>query len=263
MTDGYFSTETDVNGQPYNNYVKFIYPSDLDLDCGKYSINIKFNQKTLVDAETILSQKEDFDVYMPDNYYSEKESWQYYPLVTIDSNHFSTGNIEILVNATSKLIYSVSGGYFVDDPTTNNRSRYVYPGDLGLDYGNYNVVVRFNETVLKNVNIDVLEFEPTKNPKLELYFDVYTQYLRDDNIAYIYLPREATGKLSIKYNDHIFDVDYSKGRANHTINSWNVQYLGNTNVTVTYVGDDFGTLTASEILTVFPDSQSSCICQCW
>lgn len=252
ITDGYFSSEIDENGGNYNKYFKYIYPTDLGLDCGKYNIQVKFNQDILIDAYSTLKEKDDFDIYIPENYYNEKDSWQYYPLIIIDSNHFNNGNLEILINNTLKLSYLVSNGYFEEDPTTNNRSRYVYPQNLGLDYGNYNISVKFNETVLKQVNLDVLEFEPTKNPKLELYFGSYTQHLRDDNMAYIYLPREATGKLTIKYNDHLFDVDYSKGYAYHTIYSWNVQYLGETTVTVTYTGDDFGTLTTSEILTVTP-----------
>ena len=96
------------------------------------------------------------------------------------------------------------------------------------------------------------EREPTTNPKVELYFDLYTVNLPADNIAHIYLPWEATGTLNIRFNNVDENITYSNGRAQYYMPSWNLNHLGENKVTVTYTGDDFGTLTATETVIVVP-----------
>ncbi len=255
LTDGHFAVEEDENGT-YNIYSKSICPDDLALDYGEYEIKVKFEGNMLIDDKVTLNEKEDFDIYISNPYYCEQEYWNMASFIIIDSNNVKNGTLEVFVNGTRKMNYNVLNGCFEGTADSGNRSRYLSASDLLDDYGTYDIKITFTENgaakVLKEENVLVAEFEPTANPKLELGFYSYVQYLRNDNTAYIYLPREAKGKLTISYNDHVFDVSYSKGYAVHTIYAWNVQYLGETTFTATYVGDDFGTLTARETIIVTP-----------
>lgn len=255
LTDGYFSVEEDENGTYYIRS-KYICPDDLALDYGEYDIKVTFEGNTLVDDKVTLNEKEDFEIYLLNPYYCEQDYWNVPSFIIIDSNNMKNGTLEVSVNGTRKMSYNVVNGCFEEIADCSNRSRYLSASDLLDDYGTYNIKITFNENgtdiVLKDENVLVAEFEPTVNPKLELGFYSYVQYLRNDNIAYIYLPREAKGKLTLSYNDHVFDVPYSRGYAEHMINAWNVQYLGETTFTATYVGDDFGTLTTTETIIVTP-----------
>jgi hypothetical protein len=256
LTDGYFSCEDDGYGGSYNRYYEYIYPTNLSLDCGNYNIKVNFNGDTLIDNDVLLKEKDDFDIYLFNIYYCDEDYWDAPSFIIIDSNHANTGTLEVLVNGTKKIAYNVTNGNFDYIPDCRNVSRYIAPSDILDDYGTYNIKITFTENdmtkVLKDEIVSVIGPEPTTDPKLEMtfYFDI--QYLRADNVAYIYLPREATGNLTISYNNHKFDVPYSKGYAVHEIKAWNVQYLGETVITATYVGDDFGTLTTNGTIIVTP-----------
>lgn len=257
ITNGYFSIEDDGYGGTYEKYFKQIYPADLGMDLGKYNVKVKYNQKTLIDTSVSLNEKDDFDIFMQNPYYCEGEYWSSPSFIAIDSNHNNTGTLEILVNGVKKASYAVNRGSFEEIADCSNKSRYLAASDLLSDYGTYDIKITFTENgtarTLKNEKVTVAEFEPTADPKLELYFDLYTVNIPADNIAHIYLPREATGKLTISYNDVVNKtVDYSKGQATHYINSWELNHLGENTITVTYTGDDFGTLTATEKVIVVP-----------
>ena len=257
ITNGYFSVEDDGYGGTYEKYFKQIYPEDLGLDLGNYNVKVNYNQKTLIDASVSLKEKEDFDIYLSNPYYCEIDYWSSPSFIVIDSNHLNTGTLEILVNGTRKVSYAVTNGSFEEIEDCSSKSRYLAASDLMDGYGTYNIKIIFTQDgtakTLKDENVVVAEFEPTTDPKLELYFDLYTVNLPADDIAHIYLPREATGTLTISYNNVInHTVDYSKGYATHYMHSWDMNHLGENIVTVTYTGDDFGTLTATETVIVIP-----------
>lgn len=251
LTDGYFSKQ-----DAYNKYFADIYPTDLGLDIGKYNVKVKFNGNTLINSQVSLSQKEDFDIFMQNPYYCEQEYWSSPSFIVIDSNHFNTGTLEILVNGNRKISYAVNNGSFEEIADCSNKSRYLSASDLVEGYGTYNIKITFTENgmtkTLKDENVVIGEFEPTVDPKIEMYFDLYTVNIPADDIAHIYLPREATGILTISYNNVNESISYSKGYATHYMHSWNLNHLGENKVTATYVGDDFGTLTVTESIIVVP-----------
>lgn len=258
VTDGYFSKEDDGYGGTYNKYYANIYPADLGLDFGTYNIKVNEADKTLLNSQVTLKQKDDFDIWLQNPYYCEEEYWKSPSFIVIDSNHFNTGTLEILVNGSRKLNFTLTNGNFESIADCSNKSRYISPSDLFEGYGRYDVKITFEENgltkTLSQETVQVAEFEPTTNPKLEIGFDLYYLTLPADNVVHIYLPREATGRLSISYNDvKNQTVTYSKGFATHNITSWNLNHLGENVITVTYEGDDFGTLTATGTVTVLPD----------
>ena len=256
ITNGYFSIEDNGYGGTYEKYFQYIYPGDLGLDLGNYNVKVNYNKKTLIDSSVILKEKEDFDIYMLNPYYCEEEYWSSPSFIIIDSNHANSGTLEILVNGTRKVSYALTDGSFEEIADCSDKSRYLAPSDLLNGYGMYNIKITFTENgvtkTLKDENVIVGEREPTTNPKLELYFNLYTLTLPEDNIASIYLPWEATGNLTISYNNVNQKVEYSKGRATHYIHAEDLNHLGENIITVTYSGDDFGTLTAAETITVIP-----------
>lgn len=258
ITNGYFSTEEDGYGGTYNKYYSYIYPNDLSLDLGNYNIKVKYNQKTLIDKVVTLKEKEDFDIFMQNPYNCDQDYWNFPNFIIIDSNHANSGTLEILVNGTRKISYALTNGDFVEIPDCSNKSRYVAASDLLDGYGTYNIKIIFTENdiikTLKDENVIVREFEPTENPKIELYFDFYTLTLPANNIAHVYLPREATGTLTISFNNVKNEtVSYSRGYGTYFINSWDLNHLGENKITVTYTGDDFGTLQTTESVIVVPN----------
>lgn len=256
VTNGYFSIEDNGYGGTYEKYFAQIYPADLDMDLGSYNVNVKFNQKTLIDTQVTLKEKEDFDVYMQNPYYCMQEYWSSPSFIIIDSNHLNTGTLEILVNGNRKISYVLNNGDFEEIPDCSNKSRYLAASDLFDGYGTYDVKITFTQDgvtkTLRDESVVVAEREPTTNPKVELYFDLYTVNLPVDNKAYIYLPWEATGTLNIRFNNVDENIIYSNGRAEREVYAWELNHLGENKVTVTYTGDDFGTLTATETVIVVP-----------
>ena len=256
VTNGYFSIEDNGYGGTYEKYFAQIYPADLDMDLGSYNVNVKFNQKTLIDTQVTLKEKEDFNVYMQNPYYCMQEYWSSPSFIIIDSNHLNTGTLEILVNGNRKISYVLNNGDFEEIPDCSNKSRYLAASDLFDGYGTYDVKITFTQDgitkTLRDESVVVAEREPTTNPKVELYFDLYTVNLPVDNKAYIYLPWEATGTLNIRFNNVDENIIYSNGRAEREVYAWELNHLGENKVTVTYTGDDFGTLTATETVIVVP-----------
>ena len=95
--------------------------------------------------------------------------------------------MEILVNGNRKVSYAVNKGDFEEIADCSNKSRYISASDLFDDYGTYEIKITFTEngttTTLKDESVVVAEREPTTNPKLELYFDLYTVNLPADLLA--------------------------------------------------------------------------------
>ncbi len=258
LTDGYFEKVDDGNGTIIDVHTKFIRPNDLGLGIGNYNVKVDFNKKTLAEASCTISQKDDFEIWMQNPYYCEEEYWTSPSFMIIDSYNLCNGTLEIYVNSTRKLAYNVENGFFDGIAGTSNKSRCIAISQLASDYGKYNIQIKFRENgvarTLKDETVTFAEFEPTTNPKLDLYFDFYTLVIPADNIAHIYLPREATGNLSISYNNEKnIKVNYTKGYGYHYMNSWKLNHLGENQVTVTYIGDDFGTLTATGTVLVLPN----------
>lgn len=258
ITDGHFAVE-----EGYNVYYQYVYPNDIGIvDCGKYSIKVKFNDTTLIDTLVNVSEKEDFDIWLQNPYYCEEDYWQYPGFITIDSNHYNTGTLEIFVNGTRKISYNVVSGNFTPEiADCRNTSRYVAASDLFDGYGTYRIQINFTENgavkSLVDETVAVAEFEPTTNPKLEVYLNYPVLHLLDDNVAYIYLPRESTGKLTVTYNNEKDkEISYSKGRATYYINAWTLNHLGENTLTFKYVGDDFGTLQTAVKCIVVPSVTS-------
>lgn len=262
LTDGYFEQVYDEEYGIVDVHSKSIYPNNLSLDYGTYKVKVDFNEKTLIESSVTISQRDDFEIWMQNPYYGEKEYFTSPSFMIIDSYNLCNGTLEIYVNGTRKLTYTLENGFFEGIPYTSNKSRCVSASDLGLDYGKYNIQIKFMQNghakTLRDENVTIAEFEPTTNPRLDLYFDFYTLIIPADNVARIYLPREATGNLTISYNDVIKNatVDYSKGYGEYYMNSWELNHLGENIITVTYVGDDFGTLTATGTVVVLPDVTS-------
>ncbi len=257
-TDGYFSIEIDENGTVHKIFSTFVYPNDLGITPGSHNIKVNVNGNTRIDTPVSINEMEDFTIWLQNPYYSEKEYWPYSSFIVIDSNNLNNGTLEIYVNGTRKLTYSVANGLFEEIENCSSKSRYVLPYELFNDYGNYNIQIKFTENgvtkTLKDENVVVAEFEPTTNPQLEIYFDFYTLIIPADNVAHIYLPREATGNLTISYNNvRNNTVNYNKGYGEVYINSWDLNHLGENEITVTYIGDDFGTLTKTATVLVLPD----------
>lgn len=257
LTNGYFSTEEDGYGGTYNKYVTYIYPGDLGLDLGKYNIKVKYNQNTLIDTPVNLKEKEDFDIFLQNPYNCDKDYWNSPSFIIIDSNHANTGTLDILVNGTRKISYALNNGDFEEIPDCSNKSRYIAASDLLGGYGTYNIRITLTENgvtkTLKDEKVIVREFEPTTNPKLELYFDFYNLVLPADNIAHVYLPREATGNVTISFNNvKNQTVSYSKGHGTYYMHAYDLNHLGENTITVTYTGDDFGTMQTTESVIVLP-----------
>ena len=257
VTDGYFSIGKYENGTEYYNYYTFVYPTDLSLNYGLHNIKVNVNGNTRIDTSISVNEKENFTIWLQNPYYCEEEYWQTPSFIIIDSNNLNNGTLEIYVNGTRKLTYSVTNGLFEEIEGCSNKSRYVAPSDLLEGYGNYNIQIRFTENgvtkTLANENVTVAEFAPTVNPHLEVYFDFYDLIIPADNVAHIYLPREATGKLTISYNNVVNKtVVYSKGYGEDYMESWNLNHLGENTIYVTYIGDDFGTLTTTATVVVLP-----------
>lgn len=257
LTDGYFSIEDNGNGGTYKKTNQYIYPKDLGLDLGSYNIKVKFNEKTLVNTSSTLKVKEDFDIKTYNPYYANKDYWPTSVFIQIDSNHANTGTLEVFVNGTKKVTYNVNNGSFEVIPNTINTIRHIPASKLVDDYGTYNIRITFTENgtvrTLMDDNVLMAERAPTTDPKLELYFDFSRLILPADNIAKIYLPWEATGNLTISYNNiKNAAVEYSKGSGSHYMYAWDLNHLGDNLVTVTYIGDDFGTMTVSKNVTVLP-----------
>ncbi len=258
ITNGYFSVEDDGNGGTYNKSYKYLYPKDIGIEnTGSYNIKIRFNDTTLIDTLVTLKEKEDFDIWMQNPYYCEEEYWTVLSFIAIDSNHQTNGVLEIYVNGTRKISYNVTDGQFEEITGCSNKSRYLSASDLIESYGTYRIQINFTQNgltkMLRDENVVVAEFEPTVNPKIEVYLDLYTVNLPADNIAHIYLPREANGTLTVSYNNVNGEkIKFSKGQASYYIYAWNLNHLGVNTLTFTYVGDDFGTLTADVNCTVVP-----------
>lgn len=258
VTEGHFSVGTDENGIEYGIYYKNVYPTELGLDYGAHNLKVNVNGNTRINASINIAEKEDFTIFLQNPYYCEEEYWKTPSFLIIDSNNLNSGKLEVYVNGTRKLNYTVTNGDFEEIADCSNKSRYVAPSDLFAGYGKYNIQINFTENgvtkTLKDENVDVAKFAPTTNPKIELYFHFDTLIIPADNVAQIYLPREATGKLTISYNNVCNEpVDYSKGYGEHYIHSWDLNHLGENEITVKYVGDDFGTLTKTETVTVLPN----------
>lgn len=248
ISNGSFAVEDDGNNS-YIRYYQPVYPKDLGIaDCGRYAIKVKFNETTLIDAIVDVAEKDDFYIWLQNPYYCEQEFWDYPSFIVIDSNHQNSGTLEIFVNGTRKLYYAVTDGNFEEVADSSNRSRYISPSNLLDAYGTYRIQINFTENgvakTLRDETVVVEEFEPTVNPVLDVFLDYDTVYLRQDNFARIYLPRDATGNLTVSYND-VKDrkITYSKGHAELLIEAWNLNHLGQNTLVFKYVGDDFGTLT--------------------
>ncbi len=257
ITNGYFSVEDDGNGGTYNKYYRYICPKDIGIEnTGSYNIIIRFNDTTLIDTPVTLKEKEDFDIWMQNPYYCEEEYWTAPSFIAIDSNHLTNGVLEIYVNGTRKISYAVTDGEFEEIADCSNKSRYLSPSDLFEGYGTYRIQINFTQNglteMLRDENVVVAEFEPTVNPKIEVYFEFDNLYLRADTHAYIYLPREATGNLTISYNGKSFPVTYSKGYGTHYIKDYNLNHLGENVVTVNYEGNDFKNLNVTGVINVVP-----------
>ena len=257
VTDGHFSVGYDENGTEFYIYYKNLYPADLGLDYGSYNLKVNIDGKNSIDTQISLNKMDDFTIWLQNPYYCEQEYWNTPSFLIIDSNNLNTGTVEVYVNGSRKLAYEVTGGFFEEIENCSNKSRYVSPADILQGYGTYNIQVKLTENgtskTLKNENVTVAEFEPTVNPALEVYFDLYTLTIPADDIAHIYLPREATGNLTISFNNVNETVSYSKGYGQYYMNSWDLNHLGENMITVTYTGDDFGTLTATGSVLVLPD----------
>jgi len=257
LTDGHFSIEPDGYGGTYKNYVKFIYPTDLGLDCGTYNIKVKFNGDVLVNHQVSIKEKDDFDIWLQNPYYVESDYWTSPSFIIIDSNHQCSGTLEIFVNGTRKIVYVVNNGNFEEIADCSNKSRYIAASDLLSTYGKYDIQINFTENgtarTLREDVVTVGEYEPTTNPKLDVYLDLYYVNLPADNVAHIYLPREATGKLTVSYNNvKNENISYSKGYGSYYVHAWNLNHLGENTLTFTYVGDDFGTLKTTVSCIVVP-----------
>ena len=257
VTNGYFSVEDGGYGGTYKNYIKFIYPTDLGLDVGTYNVKVKFKENTLIDTQVNIKQKEDFDIWLQNPYYCLEDYWTSPSFIIIDSNHLNNGTLEIFVNGSRKLTYNVKNGDFEEIPDCSNKSRYISASDLLAGYGKYKIQINFTENgtthTLKDETVTVAERAPTTDPKLEAYLDLYTVNLPADNVAHIYLPWEATGTLTVSYNNVKNEVvPYSNGRAQHYIHAWNLNHLGENTLTFTYVGEDFGTLKTTVSCIVVP-----------
>lgn len=263
VTDGHFSVEENGMGESYNKYFKDIYPSDLGLDCGSYFLKVNFieneNVYAIKNCSVTVKEREDFDIWLQNPYYCEEEYWSSPSFIVIDSNHANSGTLEIFVNGTRKISYVVANGSFEYIENCSNKSRYVAASDLFEGYGNYNVLINFTEDgvskTLRDEQVVIGEFPPTTDPRLELYLEFYDLYLRCDLHAYIYLPREATGNLTITYknNGQTFPVSYSKGYASYYINDYYLNQLGENEIIVKYTGDDFPELNnAVGIVNVHP-----------
>jgi hypothetical protein len=263
VTDGVFSVEDDGNGSTYNKYYRTVYPTELGLDCGIYNIKIDFSglsgSRTLLETTTSLSEKQDFDVWMQNPYYCEMDYWSSPSLIIIDSNHYNTGTMEIYVNGTQKLNYALVNGSFEGGRNdSTNRSKCIAPSDLFDTYGVYHVQINFTENgvtrTLRDEDVVIGEFAPTTDPKLEIYFEFYDLYLRSDVHAYIYLPREATGKLTMTLsNGEIIPINYINGYNCSYIHDYSLNHLGENEIIVKYVGEDFPTLNnVTGIINVHP-----------
>ena len=228
------------------------------VDCGKYNIKVKFNTTTLIDSSVNINEKDDFDIWLQNPYYCEVEYWSSSSFIVLDSNHQNSGLLEIFVNGTCKISYPVVNGGFPEIADCSNRSRYVSPSDLLSGYGTFHIWINFTENgvtkTLRDESVVVGEFEPTVGPKLEVYLDFYTVNLHADNVAHINLPREARGNLTVSYNNVNNEViTYSKAYGEYYIHAWDLNHLGVNTLTFKYVGDDFGTLTASVDCVVVPN----------
>lgn len=255
--EGYFAIEIDENGTEHKIFSTYLYPNDLGITPGSHSVKVNVNGNACIDTSVSAIEKEDFTIWLQNPYYCEEEYWKSPSFIIIDSNGLNNGTLEIYVNGTRKLSYSVTKGLFEEIEDCSSKSRYVAASDLIEGYGTYNIQIRFTENgtvkTLRNETVAVAEFAPTTNPRLEVYFDLYTVNLPADDIAHIYLPREATGTLTISYNN-VKDkvIEYSKGYATEYIHAWDLNHLGENKITVTYNGDDFGTLTTTETVIVVP-----------
>ena len=255
-TGGYFSIEIDENGTEHKIFSTFVYPNDLGITPGSHNIKVNVNGNTKIDTPVSINEMEDFTIWLQNPYYCEAEYWQSPSFLIIDSNNLNNGTLEVYVNGTRKLSFAVANGLFEEIENCSSKSRYVAASDILGGYGNYNIQIKFTENgatkTLKDEKVTVAEFEPTTNPKLELYFELYTLHIPDTDYAYIYLPREATGTLTISYNNQNENISYSKGYARYEMPAWSLNHLGENEITVTYVGDDFGTLTATGTVIVEP-----------
>lgn len=259
ITDGYFAIEDNGYGE-YKRYYNYVYPTDLALDVGQYDIKINFDDgkstMTLTSQSASLKEKDDFDIYLLNPYYSEKDYWDSALLLTIDSNHFNNGTLDIYVDNQKKLSYAVENGCFEYDPTTSNRSRYIYPSNLGFDYGTYDIKITFSqdgkEITLKEESLNLSKYPPSE-AKIQLYFDLYDEYWPADNRALIYLPYDANGTLSLSVNGKVADsnISYENGYAAYVLRVWNLN-LGENLIEASYNGEDYGKLNDSKIIRVIP-----------
>ena len=204
-----------------------------------------------------MNEKDDFDIWLQNPYYCEEDYWSSPSFIIIDSNHQNSGLLEIFVDGVCNISYQVIDGEFPEIADCSNRSRYVAPSDLLSGYGTFQIQINFTENgvtkSLRDERVVVGEFEPTVDPKLEVYLDLYSVNLPADNVAHIYLPREARGNLTVSYNNVNNEViAYSKGQGEHYIHAWNLNHLGVNTLTFKYEGDDFGTLTTSVDCIVVP-----------
>lgn len=259
ITDGNFTIEE--NGETYKRMNRFVYPTELDeLDCGTYNLKVKFESEelnaTFIDTPINIREKEDFDIVLYNPYYCNKDYWPTSSFITITSNHYNNGTFVIYVNGSAKITYIVDDGQFEEIEGCSNRSRYIPASDLFEDYGSYNIQINFTENgverTFKDEDVITAEFEPTTNPKLDLYLDLYTLYVPADNRIRIYLPKEATGSLTVSYNGFNYPVSYSKGYGECNIPCHELNHLGANMITVNYEGDDFGILTNNITCTVVP-----------
>ena len=112
---------------------------------------------------------DDFYITVQENYTQDLNDWSSTDIIYISSYSQNNGTISILVDDVEKQSLDITNGYFSveDDGYGGTYEKYfkqIYPEDLGLDLGNYNVKVNYNQKTLIDASVSLKEKED---------FDIY------------------------------------------------------------------------------------------
>ncbi len=117
------------------------------------------------------SYYDDFYITVVENYTQDKSDWDTKDLIYISSCGSQNGTLSVLVDDVEKKTLHLTNGYFstekdVYGETYNRYFEFIYPADLGLDLGNYNIKVKYNQNTLMNSLVNLKEKED---------FDIFMQ----------------------------------------------------------------------------------------
>ena len=239
-------TSDDYHSGKYNIAVNSYDLKD-ELDSGPYNIKVTFNNKTITEQEMVLSKV--MDITLAKDYVQGQEHVGEYIICITSYNDKLTGTLKIYVDGDLEFTKEITSKSYVD----NEYCLEVYGSDFknGLAYGNRNITVFLNGSLIKKGSIDVsypFFMSIPNNGNEGHYFELGSNV----DIELI-LPEDSNGKLIVQFNNVDYPVVYNDGVGYLTIQTSDLK-IGRHKINARFEGDSkYASKFIDEIIIITPN----------